>query len=279
MSLDEIISGRKAEPPRFVIYGTQGIGKSSLVSEMPDPIFIQTENGLNEIDCDKFPLAHEYDQVIDHLKELLGKKHKYKTLGVDSLDWMQKLIFQKVALIEGRDNVDQIGYQAGYKMALQYWDEFFYYCDLLHSNKRMMIAQIAHEEIKTFQSPDCDPYDRYQLALHKHGAKRAIQWADAVLFINYRIATSKLKTPKGDVIRASGGDARIIFTREKPAYIAKNRYGFPDEIPYEQNKGWLAISKYLKKPKKTEASNQELPAGENSAMIGNSDSKQAEVTQ
>lgn len=57
MNLSLIQSGRKFAPRRVLLYGTHGVGKSSFGARAERPIFIPTEDGLNEIDCEKFPLA------------------------------------------------------------------------------------------------------------------------------------------------------------------------------------------------------------------------------
>ena len=62
--LESIQHGRQPKPPRVLLYGVEGIGKSTFGSEAPQPIFVQTEDGLDEIDCDRFPLATKFDDVI-----------------------------------------------------------------------------------------------------------------------------------------------------------------------------------------------------------------------
>ena len=250
-SLKMIEKGKKAEPPRIILYGVHGIGKSSWAASAPAPIFIQTERGLKEIETDKFPLAESFLQVLDFIEVLHDEKHDYKTLIVDSLDWLEKLIFVEVAKAKGVSSIEEIGFQAGYKIALKYWDEILAKLDDLQEKKKMAIIGIAHSQIKNFNSPESEPYDRYQLDLHKHAAARVQQWADAVLFLNYKTYTSKLKVGAGkEVIKAMGTGERVIYTEEKPAYQAKNRYDFPSEIPFLKNQGWSEFKKHFKPAKK-----------------------------
>ena len=90
--LKQVHSGKQPAPRRIVLYGTHGIGKSTWGSMAPKPIFIQTEDGLGEIACDKFPLARRFDDVMQALSELYTEEHSYRTVVVDSLDWLERLI-------------------------------------------------------------------------------------------------------------------------------------------------------------------------------------------
>ena len=95
-TLSRIQRGRQAMPPRVLLYGTEGIGKSTFGSQAPKPVFIQTEDGLDEIDTDKFPLATSYEQVVAALADLRNEQHDYETVVIDSLDWLERLVFDKL---------------------------------------------------------------------------------------------------------------------------------------------------------------------------------------
>ena len=86
--LQTIQRGKQPLPPRLVLYGTEGIGKSTFGSQCPAPVFIQTEDGLAEIDCDKFPLATSFDDIVGYVNSLLNEPHEYQTVVIDSLDWL-----------------------------------------------------------------------------------------------------------------------------------------------------------------------------------------------
>ncbi len=94
--LAQIQRGRTAKPPRILVHGTEGVGKSTFASQSPKPIFIQCEDGLDEIDCEKFPLATTYDDVIAALTELRTGQHDYETGVIDSADWLERLIWDKL---------------------------------------------------------------------------------------------------------------------------------------------------------------------------------------
>ena len=89
-------AGRAPMPPRILIYGTEGVGKSTFASAAPRPIFVQTEDGLAQIDCDKFPLAASFEDVRLALCELRTQQHDYETVVVDSADWLERMIWDKL---------------------------------------------------------------------------------------------------------------------------------------------------------------------------------------
>ena len=60
--LEKIHTGKK--PPRIMLYGTEGIGKSTFAAQAPSPIFLPTEDGLGEIDCASFPLCKKYTDTV-----------------------------------------------------------------------------------------------------------------------------------------------------------------------------------------------------------------------
>ena len=94
--LTRIHRGKQPLPPRLILYGTEGIGKSTFASQAPSPVFVQTEDGLSEIACDKFPLATTLDDVLSSLTALVAEQHDYQSVVIDSLDWLERLIFDEL---------------------------------------------------------------------------------------------------------------------------------------------------------------------------------------
>ncbi len=124
--IQSVTSGRFSEPPRIMIYGSEGVGKSSFAASAPKPIFIQTEDGLSEIDTTKFPLAASYEDVVAQLKAVLMEEHAFQTLVVDSLDWLELLLWDRVCADFGVKGIEKAdgGYGKGYSHALNYWVMF-----------------------------------------------------------------------------------------------------------------------------------------------------------
>ena len=122
--LDSIQSGKNPAPRRVMLYGVHGIGKSTFGSMSPKPVFIQTEDGLGEIDCERFPLAESFEQVMACLSELYSEKHPYRTVVVDSLDWLERMIWAEVCRKRMVESIEDIGYGKGYVFALTQWKQF-----------------------------------------------------------------------------------------------------------------------------------------------------------
>lgn len=245
---------KKHKPPRILIYAAHGVGKSTFGSLADRPVFIQTEDGLDAIDCAAFPLAKSYDAFMGYIGELCSTEHDFKTLVIDSLDWLEPLVWAK--LIQERPHgekgqviksIEDYGYGKGYNMVMDYWDEYIRAINYLRDNKDMMIIQIAHAQIRKFENPETDIYDRYEIKLHKAASAKIQEHSDMVLFANYATAVKKEdKGFGGERKRAIGSGERVIYTEERPAFVAKNRYSLPSEIPFDkQGNYWATIAQNI----------------------------------
>src|SRR5262249_32948606 len=99
--------GRKPKPPRIMVYGVEGIGKSTFGSQAPAPIFLQTEDGLDGISCDRFPLAMSYAHVLTALGELRSEGHSYETVVIAPLDWLERLVWDRVCSDCGVSSIEK----------------------------------------------------------------------------------------------------------------------------------------------------------------------------
>jgi hypothetical protein len=233
MSLADIRKKTKLKPPKLVLYGGAGIGKTSFASGMNAPIFALTEDGMGKIQCDHFPVAKDYDTFIANLKTLLDEDHEYKTLAVDSLDWLEPLIWEKVCQEHGKKSIEEFGYGRGYVEALKQWREYIDILNRLRDEKSMTIIQIAHNQIKRFESPEIEAYDRHELKLHRKAGDLILEHSDCCFFANFKLGTVKTQGKGGQTnTKAVQGD-RVIYTQAKPAFLAKNRYGLPEEMPFD----------------------------------------------
>jgi hypothetical protein len=247
--LENIRVGKEAKPPRIMIYGIEGIGKSLFSASAPKSIFLQTEDGLSEIDCHKFPLAKNLSSILSALEALENENHDYQTVVIDSCDWLERLIFDEVCREHGAKNIERVdgGYARGYTHALTHWRKIIRSLEILRDNKNMACILIAHSKIEKFEDPESAAYDRYSPRLHKHANALISEWVDAVLF-----ATRKFRTQKEDAgfnrertiaapLGADGGE-RIIRTVGGPACVAKNRFKLPGELPLSWNSLMAAMA-------------------------------------
>jgi hypothetical protein len=231
--LNQIERGIK-KPHRVMLYGTHGIGKSTFASMAPSPIFIQIEDGLASVDCDAFPKSEKLAHVMEAIGELYQGEHQYKTVVIDTLDWLERLIWSEVCEAKGVKNIEDIGYGKGYTMALDYWRRITRGLDALRNDRGMGSIVLAHAAVVTYNAPDTEPYDRYQPKLHKSASALMQEWADDVLFASFKTFTRATGDEAKGKQRGVGTGERVIYTAERPAYYAKNRLpGIPQELPLD----------------------------------------------
>lgn len=228
--LGSITRGKRLRAPKIVIYGPPKVGKSTFAASAPKAIGIITEEGLDNIDVDAFPRCKTFEDVMQALTTLYTEKHEYESVFVDSLDWLEPLIFSKVCETHRVKNIEDIGYGKGYIMADDLWRQFFSALDFLRNDKNMTIVCIAHEQINKVKNPTlADDYDAYSLKLNKRAVGIINEWADVIGFANHEVITRATDSGfnQKDVKAVSTG-ARKLHLNPHPAYVAGNRYGVPD---------------------------------------------------
>jgi len=256
--MKQIQKGRQPMPPRLAVYGTEGIGKSTFAAQAPKPVFIQTEDGLAEIDCDRFPLSTTFEDVETALAELAMEQHHYQTVVIDSLDWLERLIWDDLCQQYNVSSIEKVdgGYAKGYTHAVSLWRKVLDALNGLRTERGMVVICIAHAKVEKFEDPETAAYDRYSPRLHKHASALVNEWSDAVLF-----ATRKFRTQTEDAgfgrkrsiakeIGNAGGE-RILRCVGGPSCIAKNRYGIDEEIDLS----WTAFINALSSTKPSTGEN------------------------
>lgn len=244
----EPVTNKTSKPPRILIYGISKVGKSSFGALADKPIFIQTEDGLDAINTDCFPLAKTFQDVMENLSFLATKEHDFKTVVIDSLDWMEPLVWQQACTEGGKKNIEDFGYGKGYVQALNVWREYIEAINFLREERGMTVIQIAHSQIKKFENPETDAYDRYEIKLHKSASSLMMEHSDIILFANYYVGIKKEEKgmSKEGRKRAVGTGERVLYTEERPSFMAGNRYGLPAEIPFDKTGGyWNTIAEYV----------------------------------
>ena len=244
-SLDAIISSKATTMPplKTVIYGTPGIGKTTFASTFPSPILMRFEDGAAALDIPTFPYLFKKLQDFDSAINALLGKHSYKTLIIDSLDWLEPIIWGYVCQQEGKGNIEDFGYGKGYVKVDDIWRRVQGKLEKLRTDKNMHIVTIAHAVPVTVDPPDMDAYQRYSLKLHKRGSALWMEWADMVLFVNYK--THLVGATDDKKKKAKGSGERVIYTQERPAYQAKSRWPLDEEIHVGNDPTWAAFHENL----------------------------------
>jgi hypothetical protein len=247
--LSQIQTGKTQMPPRIMVYGVEGIGKSLLAAKTPKPNFVQTEDGLGEIDCHKFPLSKSLEDVEHALTELQTEKHAYQTVVIDSLDWLERMIWDRLCKAYGVTSIEKVdgGYGKGYVLAASLWRRVIDRLATLRDERGMMVMLLAHAKVEKFEDPEAPTYDRYSPRLNKHAAALVAEWCDSVLFATRKII---VRSAEGTFNRSrtlaaaqgKDGGERILRCVGGPACIAKNRYNLPAELPLDWPTLLAAIS-------------------------------------
>lgn len=234
--LANVISGRKKSPRRVLLYGTHGIGKSVWASNAPRPIFLNVEDGLADIDCQRTPLVKDFAGVNGWISTLLTQEHDRATLVIDTADWLERIVHADVAQSLNKQSIEEIGYGKGYIFALNRWEFLLRSLEHLRAQRGMAVIMLAHARITKFSPPDADTYDRYEPDLHKSVCPVLQEWADEVLFAAYRVNTIQREERFGqERTRAIGTGERVVYTCESPTHLAKRRANLPDVLPLDFN--------------------------------------------
>ena len=235
---------RKSEPkpPIVILFGTHGCGKTTLAAGAPDPVVAAIEDGLGQLDTPSWEIK-SYDDMMQAIGVLYGEEHDRKTLIVDSIDWLEELIWAETCRRNNWQNMETEGFGKAYVAADAVWREYLDGLKALRDERGMTVVQIAHEQIVRFNSPTTEPYDRHTIKLHKRASGLVQEHADIIAFIGYRvsIAESRTATQKAGqgTKRGVGGGQRVLHFEERPAFIAKNRFGMPPSIDLPtQSEAW-----------------------------------------
>jgi hypothetical protein len=219
-------------PPRVIIHAEPGIGKTTFCASAPAPVFIQTEDGLGNLSVDAFPLASSFDDVMGAIGVLYTDDHSFQTLVVDSLDWLEPLVWAKVCQAHKVDNVEAIPYGKAYVEALVHWRQFFDGVTALRDQRGMVVLMTAHSQITRVEDPSLPTYDTRSLKLHKRASALAEEFADVILYA--AVQTNTVTEDAGfnnKRVRATTSGARVMHTVGQPAFLAKNRYSLPSPLP------------------------------------------------
>ena len=221
--------GKITRPQKATIFGPEGVGKSTLASQMPEPVFIDTEGGTHHLDVARFPEIKTWDDVVAATTKLTSADHGFKTLVIDTADWLEKRLAEHVCRKASKDSIEDFGFGKGHVIVAEEFAKFLTSLDVL-LKRGMHVVFLAHSTVKKFESPEqAGSYDRYELKLSKQVAPLLKEWSDLLLFANYVTKVAEGDTGKR---RGVGGRERVLFTTHTAAYDSKNRHGLPEKLPF-----------------------------------------------
>lgn len=219
---------------KVVIYGPEGIGKTTFAARFPDPVFIDTEGSTKEYDVARFPAPTSWQMLMDEVAEVKKNPQICRTLVIDTADWAEAACFAHVISVGQCKSIEDFGYGKGYVKAKE---EFGRLLNELTEvvNVGVNVVVTAHAAMRKFEQPDeMGAYDRWEMKLYTSQktniAALLKEWADMVLFANYK--TFAVKDGKSGKAKAQGGQ-RVMYTTHHPCWDAKNRYGLPDMLPLD----------------------------------------------
>lgn len=228
----EIQSGVKQKALKVVIYGPEGVGKSTLASQFPNALFIDTEDSTSHMDVNRLKRPSSWPELLG-MVDWVKVNRSCSTLIIDTADWAQQIAENQVLADNNWKSIESPGYGAGYVKVREQWGKLLdKLTEVIESGINVVLT--AHTEIKKFEDPTENlSYDRYELKLAKrsnaHIAGLTKEWADMVLFINYEVYAVK-RDEMSNKGQAQGGQ-RKMYTTHHPAYDAKNRFGLPESLP------------------------------------------------
>lgn len=221
-----IIEGVEKRPLKTVIYGPEGIGKSSFASQYPMPLFIDTEGGTSSLPVRRIKCSKSWNELLEIVKEIYKNPSLCKTLVIDSADWAEQLAIKHVCDKYRKSSIEEIPYGKGYTYVQEEFSRLLTMLDELIS-VGINIVFTAHAKPRKFELPEeMGQFDKYEMKLSRQVAPVLKEWTDMLLFANYKIYV--VTTDTGSK-KAQGG-TRVMYTTHNPTFDAKNRFGLAEEL-------------------------------------------------
>ena len=221
-----IITGKIARPVKTVIYGTEGVGKSTLASKFPEPLFIDVEGGTSQLDIRRVEVNSSWEDLLSTVTEVMRNPQICRTLVLDTADAAESLCVQYILKKYNQKSIESFGYGKGYTILGEEWAHLMTAFDAC-IDKGINVTLITHARQRKIELPDqAGAFDHWEMKVSKQVAPLLKEWADLLLFCNYK--TFVISTDSNSK-KATGGK-RVIYTSHNPVYDAKNRYGLPEEL-------------------------------------------------
>ena len=228
----QITKGKRARAQK-VVYGPEGIGKSTFAAQFPEPLFIDTEGSTDNMDVSRLDKPSSYTMLKNEIAWVKANPTVCKTLVIDTIDWAESLVIADVCAQHGKKGIEDFGWGNGYTYTKEEMGRLLNQLGEL-VDLGINVVLTAHAQMRKFEQPDeMGSYDRWELKLGKKTSSQTAplvkEWADMVLFANYKTVVMTADNGKK---KATGGQ-RVLYTQHHPAWDAKNRHGLPEEMPFD----------------------------------------------
>jgi hypothetical protein len=257
--LGAVKRGVLQEPWRYLLYGQEGVGKSSLAADAPGVIFLDTDRGSGRLDVARYSfrdgedgyVAQSYAEILAAVDDLITSPHDFRTVVVDTADALEALIWRHLCENAGVDrggkkmrSIEDFGYGKGYAKAVDAWREFCHRLDHLRLTRRVDIVFLAHAIVKPYKNPLGEDYDRFRPKLDERAVGFLREWFDVLGFVSYEDGGSKLVGDNSDSARARGWTTgrRLIRFGHSAAWDAKTRLPMPDEVELTVEHPWAPFA-------------------------------------
>lgn len=257
--LDKINKGKLAVAYRYVIYGPEGVGKSSLAADALAPIFLDVDDGSAGLDVARYsfrdgPGGHvplSYQEILDAIEDLAANAHSYKTVVIDTADRLEALMWKHILKRESQPSalnksgkefhsIEEFGYGKGYQLAVDEWRDLCRRLDLLRTQRGMTVVILAHAQVRTFKNPEGDDYDRYSLRINEKAGGFLREWADTTGFACFEEGGAKLD-PDAKAKGYSTGK-RLLKLVRTATYDAKTRLALPEQVELDPSHPWAPLA-------------------------------------
>lgn len=224
----QITEGKMPTALKAVVYGPEGIGKSTFASQLPEPLFIDTEGSTKFLNVKRLAPPTSWPMLMQQI-QWVKENRPCKSLIIDTADWAETLCKQHICAVNNVKGIEDFGYGKGYTYLAEEWGKMLKaLSEIVDSGVHVLLT--AHAMMRKFEQPDeLGAYDRWELKLEKKTAPMTKEWADLLLFANYKttiVTDSKTKS------KIATGGQRVMYTTHHPAWDAKNRQGLPEELPF-----------------------------------------------
>lgn len=226
----EVITGKQKKKVRAVIYGPEGIGKSTMASQFPKPLFIDIEGGTHALDVARVQTPKSWAGLMQMLDGFsFGHiPSGFQTLVIDTADWSEKMLKEAICAEAGVAALGDVAYGTLYQKLGAKWGKMLDVLALIAD--KMHVVLLAHSQLSHCEIPEeSGSFDRYELKLNQsfkvNTASMTKEWASMVLFLNYEV----IVVETDGKTKAQGG-RRVCYTTHHACWDAKNRYDLPEKI-------------------------------------------------